>query len=216
MESRFFEYPFPRGLGFLECQMVHFIFWKTVSHCWILSPSSHEEHAVRIWFSAPLKYGSFLLSNVSFSPLSFHTRYRLTWKPIVCPLIVPFVPLRIPFDTLCFSLLWEHSGNGWTQLLYYIAEQWLSYYWRNKRCHDKRSSLLSVITSSKFRAHIPIAYYNTRYVGKGPDFKYNILGQKKSVLLFHDQWNPLITMKEPLIPPWSPFTQAIIKLPRKL
>ena len=68
------------------------------------------------------------------------------------------------FDSLCFSLLRER-GNGWTQLLYYIAELCLSYYyWINERSHHKRSSLLSIITSSsEFRSHIPIAYYNKIY-----------------------------------------------------
>jgi len=32
------------------------------------------------------------------------------------------------FGRVCFSLLRECGGNGWTQLLYYIAELCLSYY----------------------------------------------------------------------------------------
>jgi len=112
--------------------------------------------------SAPLKYGFFLLSNVSFGPLCFHTRCWFTRKPIVCSFIVPFVPLGYFFDSLCLSLLSECGGNGWTQLLYYIAKLCLSYYSMNKRCHNMRSSLLSIITSSsKFRSYLPIAYYNT-------------------------------------------------------
>jgi len=47
---------------------------------------------VRIWLFAPLKYGFYLLSNVSFSSLSFHTRCWL--KLNMFSFIVPFVPLR--------------------------------------------------------------------------------------------------------------------------
>ena len=43
-----------------------------------ISLTSSKIAVVRVWFSAPLKYGSFLLSNISFSPLCFHTRYWLT------------------------------------------------------------------------------------------------------------------------------------------
>jgi len=109
--------------------------------CSYMAPSSSQ-----IWFLSPPKFFFHL----------FMLPYSLLVGSLlrVLSLFLLFLSGH-SFDSLCFSLLRRCVGNGWAQLLYYIAGLCLSYYLIDERCHNKRSRLLSIITaSSKFRSHI--------------------------------------------------------------